>query len=47
MICDVGVQSFVEAMCENMSTDAENPLYLGSTNFTRLSTMLWLMNLKD
>ena len=29
-----------------MSNDAETPLYPGSTNFTRLSTVLSLMNLK-
>jgi len=29
-----------------MSNDAETPLYSGSTNFTRLSTMLRLINLK-
>jgi len=29
-----------------MSSDVETPLYPGSTNFTRLSKMLRLMNLK-
>jgi len=29
-----------------MSTDAETPLYPGSTNFTRLSAVLRLVNLK-
>jgi len=46
MIHDVGAESFAIAIFENMSNDAETPLYLGSTNFTRLSTVLRLMNLK-
>jgi len=46
MIRDVGAESFVEAVFKNMSNDVETPLYLGSTNFTRLSTVLRLMNLK-
>ena len=46
MIRDVGAKSFANAVFENMSNDAETPLYPGSTNFTRLSTMLRLMNLK-
>ena len=29
-----------------MSSDAETPLYPGATNFTRLSEVLRLMNLK-
>jgi len=47
MIRDVGTESFAEArgyVC--MSSDAETPLYPRSTNFTRLSSMLRLMNLK-
>ena len=46
MIRDVGVESFANAVFENMSNDAETPLYPGSTNFTRLSAVLRLMNLK-
>jgi len=40
MIHDVGTKSFIEVVYENMSTDAETPLYPGPTNITRLSTML-------
>ena len=39
MIRDVVAKSFVNAVFENMSNDVETPLYPGSTNFTRLSTM--------
>jgi len=47
MICDVGVESFIEAHeYGSMSSDAETPLYPGSTNFTLLSKVLRLMNLK-
>jgi len=46
MIRDVGAECFANAVFENMSNDAETPLYLGSINFTRLSTVLRLMNLK-
>jgi len=46
MICDVGEQSFVEAMYENMSIDVETMLYCSLTNFTRLSIVVRLMNLK-
>ena len=47
MICDVGAQSFVEAhRYGSMSSDAETPLYPGENNFTRLSAVLRLMNLK-
>ena len=46
MICDVGVQTFAKAVYENMTTNAETPLYLDSTNFTRLSAVLRLINLK-
>ena len=46
MIRDVGAKSFANAVFENMSNDAETSLYPGSTNFTRLSTVLRLMNLK-
>jgi len=45
-IRDVGAESFANAVFKNMSNDAETPLYPGSTNFTRLSTVLRLMNLK-
>jgi len=47
MICDVGAESFAKAHgYGSMSSDAETPLYPGSTNFTRLSMVLRLMNLK-
>jgi len=47
MIRDVGAESFAEAHGhKSISIDTKTPLYLGSTNFTRLSTMLRLMNLK-
>jgi len=40
MICDVGFESFAEARgYGSMSSDAETPLYPGSTNFTRLSAV--------
>ena len=40
MIRDMGAESFANAVFENMSNDAENPLYPSSTNFTQLSTVL-------
>jgi len=46
MIRDVGAESFANAVFENMSNDAETPLYPSSNNFTRLSAVLRLMNLK-
>jgi len=46
MIHDVGVQTFAKAVYENMTTNAETPLYAGSPNFTRLSSVLRLINLK-
>jgi len=47
MILDMGAESFVEAHGHgSMSSDAETPLYPGSTNSTRLSVVLRLMNLK-
>jgi len=47
MIRDVRVQSFAEAHgYGSMSSNAETPLYPGETNFTRLSVLLRLMNLK-
>jgi len=47
MICDLGAEFFVEAHgYGSMSSDAEIPLYPGSTNFTRLAAVLRLMNLK-
>ena len=46
MILDVGVESFANVVFKNMFNDAETPFYPGSTNFTRLSAMLRLMNLK-
>ena len=46
MIRDVGAESFANAVFKNMSNDADTPLYPGSTNFTRLSAVLRLTNLK-
>ena len=47
IICDVRAESFVEVHgYGSMSSDAETSLYPRSTNFTRLSAMLRLMNLK-
>jgi len=47
MIHDVGAQSFAEANgYGSMSSDVETPLYLRATNFTWLSEVLILMNLK-
>jgi len=47
MIHDVGVESFAKAHgYGSMPSDAETPLYPESTNFTRLSVVLSLMNLK-
>jgi len=47
IICDVEAECVAEAHgYGSMSSDAETPLYPGSTNFTRLSTVLRLMNLK-
>jgi len=46
IIHDVGVQSFAKVVYENMYIDEETSLYPSSTNFTRLSAMLSLMNLK-
>ena len=47
MIRDVGAQSFAKAhVYGSMSSNTETPLYPGATNFTRLSALLRLMNLK-
>ena len=47
MIRDAGAECFAKAHgYGSMSTDAETPLYPGSSNFTRLSAVLRLMNLK-
>jgi len=47
MIRDVGAESFAKVHgYGSMSSDVETPLYPGSTNFTRLSAVLRLMNLK-
>jgi len=47
MIRDVGAESFGKAHgYGSMSNDVETPLYPGSTNFTQLSAVLRLMNLK-
>jgi len=47
MIRDVGAKSFTEVHgYKIISTDVEISLYSKSTNFTRLSVVLRLMNLK-
>ena len=47
MICHVGIEAFAQVhMYETMSTDTETSLYISSTKFIRLSTVLRLMNLK-
>ena len=46
MIRNVGAESFANAIFKNMSNDAETLLYPGSTNFTGLSEVIRLMNLK-
>jgi len=47
MIHDVGAKSFAKVhVYGSMSSNVETPLYPGSTNFTRLSAMLRLINLK-
>jgi len=47
MISDIGAESFAKTYgYKSMLTDANTFLYLGSTNFTRLSEILRLMNLK-
>nr|XP_027185990.1 uncharacterized protein LOC113783976 [Cicer arietinum] len=47
MICDVGQESFNRAhVYDNLCSDKEEPLYPGRTNFTRLSAVLILFNLK-
>ena len=47
MIHDVVDESFAEAHgCGSMLSDAETPLYPESTNFTRFSAVLRLINLK-
>jgi len=47
MIQDVGAKAFTQVhVYQTMSADAETPLYVSLTKFTRLSTILRLMNLK-
>ncbi|CAA0805905.1 Unknown protein [Striga hermonthica] len=50
MINDVGAESFEQAhvnkVCESLSVDAEKPLYGGCKNFSRLTAILKLINLK-
>jgi len=47
MIRDVGDEPFVELHgYKSMSSDIDTPLYPGPPNFTRLLTVLRLMNLK-
>lgn len=45
MICDVRIQPFVEVFMK-ICLPMKKLLYSGSTNFTRLSIVLRLMNLK-
>ena len=46
-IRDGGSEAYAQAhVYETMYADAETPLYVGSTKFTRLSAVLRLMNLK-
>ena len=48
MIRDVGAECFAKVHgYGSMSRDVETPLYTGSTNLTRLSAVLRLMNLKE
>ena len=49
MIRDLGAEGFLEAngpYYDELKTDSKVPLYLGCTMFTRLSTVLALVNLK-
>ena len=47
MIQDVGADSFLRAhVYDTLKSDSETPLYDGCLNFTRLSAVLKLMNLK-
>ena len=49
MICDLGQEGFWQAHApyyEKLESDSKKPLYLGCTTFTRLSTVLALVNLK-
>ena len=50
MLRDLGQQGFRQAHApyyEKLETDSKKPLYLGCTNFTRLSGVLALVNLKE
>jgi len=47
IIQDVDTKAFAQVhVYETMSADAETPLYVGSTKFTRLSAALRLINFK-
>ncbi|CAA0820321.1 Unknown protein [Striga hermonthica] len=50
MINDVGAKAFEQAhmnrVCESLSTEANKPLYSGCKNFSRLTAVLKLINLK-
>ena len=49
MIRDVGQKSFQQAhapLYDSLQSDLKKPLYPGCTNFTRLSAVLDLVNLK-
>ena len=49
MICDLGQDSFQQThapLYEKIENDSKKPLYSGCTTFTRLSSVLALVNLK-
>ena len=49
MICDLGQDGFQQArapLYQKIENDSKIPLYLGCTDFTRLSAVLGLVNLK-
>ena len=49
MICDLGQEGFQQAHAsyyDKLQCDSKNSLYSGCTTFTRLSTVLALVNLK-
>ena len=49
MICDLGQEGFQQAhapLYDKIENDSKKPLYLGCTNFTKLSVVLALVNLK-
>jgi len=47
MIRDIGEDSFQQAhMCDSLKDDSKTPLYPGCSSFTRLPTILKLINIK-